>query len=187
MRMRKFGYARVSTDQQDTRLQRDALKRAGVVRIVEEKGSGSRARPALEALLEGMRAGDVLVVYKMDRLARSLQDLLRIFSVLEVRKCAFVSLSEPVETETALGRLMVQLLGAFAEFERSLIRERCAAGRRAARERGVKFGRPPLLGEAAAVMLRSGVSQSEVARLSGCHPSSANRFASRLATGQRFS
>lgn len=136
------GYARVSSDDQDTALQRDALNRAGVQTVVEEKRSGVGARPALEGLLDDLKPGQVVTVYKVDRLARSLVDLLRILNRIECAGATFRSLTEPIETGTALGRLMLQLLGSFAEFERSMIRERCAAGQRAAMARGVKWGRP---------------------------------------------
>jgi len=143
-----IGYARVSTQQQDTALQREAFKRAGVKKVVEEKRSGGAARPLLEAMLGKLKPGDVVVVYKIDRLARSLVDLLRILQRITQAGATFRSLTEPLETETPVGRMMIQLLGAVAEFERAVIRERCEAGRLAARERGVRFGRPPLLSRA---------------------------------------
>lgn len=175
----RFGYARVSTDDQETTLQVVALRKAGVSRIVQEKRSGVAARPGLEALLDRLKPGDSLVVYKVDRLARSLVDLLRVLKRVEQAGATFRSLTEPIETGTALGRLMVQLLGSFAEFERSVIRERCAAGRAAAVERGVKFGRPPKLPPGRVMgMVEAGFSQSEIARKFGCHPSSVNRVVS---------
>lgn len=143
----QYGYARVSTVQQDTALQREAFRRAGVTRVVEEKKSAGLSRPLLEGLLGKLKPGDVLVVYKIDRLARSLVDLLRILARLSDAGATFRSLTEPLETQTPVGRMMLQLLGAVAEFERAVIRERCEAGRRAARDRGVRFGRPPLLRE----------------------------------------
>lgn len=136
------GYARVSTIQQDTALQRAAFKRAGVRLVREEKTSAVRQRPVLEALLRELQPGDTLAVYKLDRLARSLVDLLRILGGLEARGIGVRSLTEPLDTSTPAGRLMVQLLGAVAEFERAVIRERCAAGRVEAMARGVRFGRP---------------------------------------------
>ena len=139
------GYARVSTQQQDNALQLEALKRAGVRRVVQEKRSGGAARPLLDGLLLRLQPGDVLVVYKIDRLARSLVDLLHILDRIRAAGASFRSLTEPLETATPVGRMMIQLLGAVAEFERAVIRERCEAGRLAARERGVQFGRPRLL------------------------------------------
>lgn len=175
-RVTLYGYARVSTVDQETELQRVALRRAGVACVVEEKRSGVAVRPLLEALLKRLRPGDVLVVYKVDRLARSLVDLLRILGYVELAGAAFRSLTEPIETGTPLGRLMLQLLGSFAEFERSVIRERCMAGRAAAVERGVKFGRPPKLSPDEVMgLLALGLSQSDIAREFGCHPSSVNR------------
>lgn len=172
----QYGYARVSTDDQETALQMAALKRAGVRRVVEEKRSGVGDRPLLEALLLGLRAGDVLVVYKVDRLARSLVDLLRVIRDIQSAGARFRSLTEPIDTGTPLGVLMLQLLGSFAEFERSVIRERCEAGRVAAVDRGVRFGRPPkLVREVVVGLVARGVSQSEIARRFRCHPSSVNR------------
>lgn len=169
----RIGYARVSTNDQDTALQRDALRRAGVCRVFEEKRSAVATRPRLDEALGALQQGDVVVVYKVDRLARSLSDLLSILRRIEEAGAEFQSLTEPIDTTTAAGRLMLQLLGAFAEFERSLIRERSAAGLVAARERGVRLGRPRSLSsrkEAAIVRLvHSGVSQSEVARRYSVH------------------
>jgi DNA invertase Pin-like site-specific DNA recombinase len=150
----KYGYARVSTVQQDTALQRAAFKRAGVTRVTEEKRSAGASRPLLEALLAELKPGDVLYVYKIDRLARSLVDLLRILQRVVDAAATFVSLTEPLETATPVGRMMLQLLGAVAEFERAVIRERCAAGRAAAVERGVRFGRLPDFTRAEVAALR---------------------------------
>ena len=137
----ELGYARVSTTEQDTSLQLAALRVAGVVAYWEEQQSGVKARPALEELLNLLQPGDVLVVYKVDRLARSLSDLLRIADRLAKSGARLRSLTEPLETTTPVGRMLFQLLGAFAEFERNVIRERCAAGVAEAMKRGVKFGR----------------------------------------------
>lgn len=176
-----IGYARVSTQQQETALQRAAFKRAGVRRVIEEKRSGGASRPVLEALIGSLRPGDVLVVYKVDRLARSPSDLLRLLERIASRGASFRSLTEPIETETSVGRLMLQLLGAFAEFERSVIRERCEAGRREAVARGVRFGRPRAfsrteLGE----LLDEGLSYAECARRLGVDASSVSRAAKLL-------
>jgi len=143
------GYARVSTNEQETRLQVDALKRFGVRRVFWEKGSGVGPRPELHRVLLLLKPGDVLVVWKLDRVARSLQDLLRVMETLRERGCSFRSLTEPVDTTTSMGRLVLQILGAVAEFERSLIRERSIAGQVAAMQRGVVWGgRPALLSAA---------------------------------------
>lgn len=137
-----YGYARVSTSDQNTAIQYDAFMRAGVSDIVEEKRSAVKVRPVLDALLKRIGPGDTLVVYKMDRLARSLIQLLSIMAMLESRGASFRSLTESIETSTPAGRLFLQMLGSFAEFERSLIKERVVAGQRAARERGQRWGRP---------------------------------------------
>ena len=136
-----IGYARVSTSEQETDLQQDALKRAGVVKVFQEKTSAVSSRPQLFRALATMQTGDVLVVWKLDRLARSLQDLLSLLGKLDAKKCGIRSLSEPIDTETPAGRLMIHMLGAVAQFERSLIRERSMAGQRAAMARGVVCGR----------------------------------------------
>lgn len=141
------GYARVSTADQDTALQVAALRRAGVRQITTETGSGAARRPELEALLRRLRPGDVLMVYKIDRLARSLVDLMRVLQLVADAGASFKSLTEPIETTTPAGRLLLQMLGAVAEFERAIIMERTAAGRVAAMERGVIFGRRPVLDE----------------------------------------
>ena len=177
-----IGYARVSTGEQNTDLQIKALKEAKCKQIHEEAASGAAERPVLEQVLRSLKPGDVLLAYKVDRLARSLYDLMRVFRAVEAAGATFKSLTEPIETTTAVGRLMVQMLGAFAEFERALIRERCAAGMVAAREKGTRFGRPPKLtdeqraGAAArikagepvdAVAQRFGVSEETILRIAG--------------------
>jgi DNA invertase Pin-like site-specific DNA recombinase len=139
----RIGYARVSTQEQETRAQIDALKRAGVDSIHEEKRSGATLRrPVLDKLLRNLRRGDTLVVYKLDRIARSLKHLLTIIERLQERGANFESLTEHIDTNTPAGRLMLQMLGAFAEFEREMIRERTKSGMQAAKKRGVRLGRP---------------------------------------------
>lgn len=164
-----IGYARVSTDNQDTALQRRALRAAGCRRIVEEtKSGGNLDRPALAQLLDALSPGDCLMVYKLDRLARSVFDLGAVLQRVEAAGASFRSLTEPVETATPMGRLVVQLLGVIAEFELALIRERCAAGRAAARARGVRFGRPRGFDHEKARALRaSGMPWAEVATTVG--------------------
>lgn len=173
------GYARVSSVEQETTLQRDALRAAGVRKVFEEKRSAVVVRPALESALQALRPGDVLVVYKVDRVARSLSDLLAIMRRIEVAAAGFRSLTEPIDTSTPAGRLMLQLLGAFAEFERSLIRERSMAGQEAARLRGARIGRPRSMSERTEAALvrdfRRGATLSEVSRRYGVHLSSAKR------------
>jgi len=140
-----YGYARVSTSEQETTLQLDALNRAGAQAIYQEKTSAVSKRPELRLLLAKLTKNDCLIVYKLDRLARSLKDLLRIIDEVEQIGCGFRSLTEPVDTTSPVGRLMLNMLGSFAEFERSLIRQRTMAGQLAARERGVHCGRPRAL------------------------------------------
>ncbi len=139
--MTNYGYARVSTTEQNTAVQLAAFKRAGIKNVVQEKRSGVAKRPELQALLARLRPGDVLAVYKLDRLSRSLRDLLRLLEALEQRGITFRSLTESIDTSTPAGRMFFHMLGAFAEFERAMIRERCAAGFEAAKARGQKFGR----------------------------------------------
>ena len=139
----RIGYARVSTQEQETRAQIDALNKAGVDLIHEEKRSGATLRrPVLDKLLRNLKRGDTLVVYKLDRVARSLKHLLTIIERLQERGAAFESVTEHIDTNTPAGRLMLQMLGAFAEFEREMIRERTTSGMQAAKKRGVRLGRP---------------------------------------------
>ena len=143
MSLLKLGYARVSTLQQDEALQRDALEVAGCERIFVDKASGKlESRPALDALLDQARPGDTVVVWRLDRLGRSLRHLLETVADLEHRGVAFVSLTENIDTSTPGGKLVFHLFGALAEFERDLIRERTLAGLAAARARGRTGGRP---------------------------------------------
>ncbi len=142
----RIGYARVSTDDQNLDLQRDALERAGCQSIYEEKISGKSAdRPELEHCLRALRDGDTLVVWRLDRLGRSLPDLVKIVAELESRSVGFESITEKIGTDSAAGKLIFHVFAALAEFERNLIRERTHAGLAAARARGRKGGRPPKL------------------------------------------
>ena len=137
-----YGYARVSSSEQETTLQIDALNRAGVDEIVQEKTSSVGKRLQLRKLITILTKHDQLIVYKLDRLARSLKDLLTIIEQLEKIGCGFRSLTEPIDTVSPAGKLMLNILGSVAEFERSLIRQRSMAGQEAARKRGVHCGRP---------------------------------------------
>ena len=136
-----YGYARVSTREQETHLQIDALKAAGAQFIRQEKCSSVGERPELHALLSVLKVGDVLLVYKMDRVARSLKDLLNILDRLTSVGATIRSLTEPLDTSGPIGIFMVQVLGAVAQLERSIIRERSVAGQIAAYKRGVQLGR----------------------------------------------
>src|ERR1700674_2469760 len=138
----QIGYARVSTDDQDTAVQVAALKTAGCERIYREKASGGRwDRPELHRLLDQLRKGDVLVVWKLDRLSRSLRDVLMIMDRLGEVSVGFRSLTEAIDTTTPAGRMMMQMVAAFAEFERAMLRERTKAGLDAARREGRVGGR----------------------------------------------
>ena len=142
----RIGYARVSTDDQHLDLQRDALTQAGCSVIYAEAASGKTAtRPELEQCRKALRAGDTIVVWRLDRLGRSLPDLVRIVADLELRGIGFESLTEKIETGTAAGKLVFHVFAALSEFERSLIRERTQAGLAAARARGRSGGRKPKL------------------------------------------
>ena len=144
-----IGYARVSTQDQDTALQLDALARLGCSVVFEEKGSGAtrKGRKELARCLASLRKGDTLCVYKIDRIARSLFDLLDILHHLERVGAAIKSVTEPLDTTNPMGVFMVQILGAVAQLERSMIRERSIAGQRSARERGRVPGRVRSLGD----------------------------------------
>ena len=143
----RVGYARVSTSDQSPELQLDALRRAGCEKIFTEKTSGARDdRPELARILEDvLRAGDVLVVWKLDRLARSLKKLIATAEELERQKIGLVSLTESIDTTTPGGMLTFHVFGAIAQFERALIRERTTAGLIEARRQGRKGGRPPAM------------------------------------------
>lgn len=142
----KIGYARVSTVEQNLDLQIDALKKAGCEKVFSDKASGVRSdRVGLSDALEFARAGDSLVVWKLDRLGRSLKDLITTVNTLHTREIGFVSLQENIDTTTSGGKLVFYIFGALAEFERDIIRDRTQAGLHAARSRGRQGGRPPKL------------------------------------------
>lgn len=141
-----IGYARVSTDDQNLNLQHDALKVAGCERIFNDQITGSKIqRPGLEAALEFAREGDVIVVWRLDRLSRSLKDLIEMVALLDSKKIGLRSINESIDTSSSSGKLIFHIFGALAEFERNLIRERTHAGLAAARARGRKGGRPKKL------------------------------------------
>jgi DNA invertase Pin-like site-specific DNA recombinase len=144
----KIGYARVSTQDQNLALQTDALNSAGVVRLFADTSSGSnKERSGLKELLYHAREGDVVVIWRLDRLARSLKDLIEIAGQLQARNVGLISLMENVDTTTSTGRLFFHIFGALAEFERNLIIERTHAGLTAARSRGRKGGRKRVLND----------------------------------------
>ena len=143
-----IGYARISTHDQNLDLQKDALEKAGCKKIYVEQMSGSsRIRPELEKTLEMLRNGDTLVVWRLDRLGRSLKHLIELISKLEQKEIGFKSLMESMDTTTSGGKLVFHIFGALAEFESDLIKERTGAGLVAARARGRNGGRPLKLDE----------------------------------------
>ena len=165
-----IGYARVSTQDQNPELQLNALRGAGCEELFQEKATGKfRERPELTACLRSMRKGDTLVVWKLDRLARSMKDLVEIVHDLNQRGVGFRSLTEAIDTHSSGGRLVFHLFGALAEFEHSLIRERTMAGLVAARARGRKGGRKPVMSKAdtrkaAAMLSDPNITKTEVAK-----------------------
>jgi len=171
----KIGYARVSTQEQNLDLQLQALRQAGCKRIFREKVSrASRQRPEFQRMLDQIREGDTIVVWKLDRLARSTRDLLETMETIREAGARFQSLSEPwADTTTHAGKMIMTVFAGIAEFERDLIRERTAAGRRAAKSRGVRFGRPPKLNAEQEQLVRrlisGGKPVSEVARTFNVH------------------
>ncbi len=181
---RLIGYARVSTQDQDTALQLDALQAAGCALVFEEKASGKSARrasrPQLHAMLEALEPGDTVAVWKLDRFARSTRDALKLIEELEARGCAFRCLTQPIDTSGPAGRLLLTILAALAEFEVGMISERTRAGLGAAKERGRSPGRPKALrGPArrlAEDLLDRGESAAEVARALGVHRSTIGRL-----------
>lgn len=177
-----IGYARVSTHEQDTAMQLSLLKRTGCDLIYQEKKSAVKARPEFERLLSELKQGDILVVYKLDRIARSLSHLLSVLDRLTLVGAGLRSLTEPIDTSSPVGLFTIQVLGAVAQFERALIRERSIAGQVAAYQRGVKLGRrrgstPEHVVEQMRAMHRcEGVTYPDVARAFGVHPSTAKRL-----------
>jgi DNA invertase Pin-like site-specific DNA recombinase len=180
-----IGYARVSTHDQETAAQVAALKAAGCERIYREKASGGRwDRPELHRLLDQLRKRDVLVVWKLDRLSRSLRDVLTIMERLGEAEAGFRSLTEAIDTTTPAGRMMMQMVGAFAEFERSMLRERTRAGLDAARQEGRIGGRRPKLSPQQQAEIRRMVSRgdktaADAARLFRIHPATVCRLLAR--------
>lgn len=175
------GYARVSTEDQDPQMQTDALEEAGCARVFVETASGVRDdREELAAALDYLRSGDVLVVWRLDRLGRSLRHLIEVVTDLENRGVGFRSLTEGIDTTTAGGRLVFHIFGALSEFERELVSERTRAGLRAARARGAQIGRPAAMDatdvQAAQAMRTSGMTMQEIADRLGVGRSTLYRY-----------
>jgi len=181
--MAVYGYARVSTNGQDLGAQIAELQTAGCGNIYKEKASGAKTdRPALAKLIRRLDAGDVLIVTRLDRLARSTRDLLNVLATVGERKAGFRSLKDTwADTTTPHGRLMLTVLGGLAEFERELIRARTGEGRKRAKARGVKFGRPVKLTahqrQEAIQRLAEGTLQADLARSYGVSQATISRLA----------
>lgn len=177
-----IGYARVSTTDQDTTAQIDALKSAGCELIFEEKASGGRwERPELHRLLGQLRKGDTFVVWKLDRLSRSLKDVISLMEKIQLAGASFKSLTESIDTDSPGGRMMMQIIGSFAEFERAMLRERTLNGLESARKQGRVGGRRPKLKENQKTeivqLVTSGrKSASDAARLFSVHPATICRL-----------
>lgn len=177
-----IGYARVSTNEQDTTAQVSALKVAGCERIFREKASGGRwDRPELSKLVEQLRKGDVVVVWKLDRLSRSLRDVLMLMERIQDARAGFRSLTEAIDTTTPAGRMMMQMVGSFAEFERAMLRERTKAGLDSARKQGRVGGRRPKLlpqqqAEIVRIVSKGRKTAADAARLFNVHPATVSRL-----------
>lgn len=177
-----IGYARVSTSDQDADLQIKALEKVGCDRIFQETASGAqRERPQLKAMIDFARDGDTVVVWKFDRLARSLKQLIETVENLDDAGIGFRSLTEQVDTTSPGGKLVFHIFGALAEFERSLIRERTIAGLNAARQRGKVGGRPRSLSDkdldaARSLLASKQFTVAEVAKRVGTSPATLYRY-----------
>jgi DNA invertase Pin-like site-specific DNA recombinase len=180
--MTVFGYARVSTNGQEFAGQVAELMAAGCAKVFKEKASGAKTgRPELARVIRGLEDGDVLMVTRLDRLARSTRDLLNVLDAVAKQGAGFKSLKDTwADTTTPHGRLMLTVLGGLAEFERELIRARTGEGRKRARDRGVKFGRPRKLTahqrQEALARLAAGETQADVARTYAVDPTTIGRI-----------
>src|SRR6516162_8695462 len=186
-----IGYARVSTSEQDTATQVAALKSAGCERIFREKASGGRwDRPEMHKLLDQLRKSDVLVVWKLDRLSRSLRDVLNVMERLNEAEAGFLSLTEAIDTTTPAGRMMMQMVGAFAEFERAMLRERTKAGLDMARREGRVGGRRAKLTttqqkEIIRLVTKGRKTAADAARLFEVHPATISRLVAQARMGAK--
>jgi DNA invertase Pin-like site-specific DNA recombinase len=180
----KIGYARVSTEDQDLTFQLQTLKEAGCKKIYQEKVSGVSGsygkRMELQKLLEHLREEDTLIVWRLDRLARSTRNLLELVDKINSVGAHFRSLSEPwADTTSHAGRMVITIFSGIAEFEKELIKERTSVGRKLAKDRGVKFGRPPKLNTKQQVLVERLLSEKEsiknIAKTVNVHPSTIYR------------
>lgn len=181
--MKLVGYARVSTVEQNLDLQISALQAAGCAAILTDQGSSGAdfQRPGLRTALRQLKSGDMLVVWRLDRLGRSLVDLIQTVNGLSKRGCEFRSLTENIDTSSSGGRLLFHVMGAMAEFERSIISERTKAGMEAARVRGSRLGRRPSMTQEQTEAARHAIEMdlkavSEVAAKYGVHPKTLARL-----------
>jgi DNA invertase Pin-like site-specific DNA recombinase len=187
----RLSVAQAAAHDQDTAAQAAALKAAGCERIYRGKASGGRwDRPELHRLLDQLREGDVLVVWKLDRLSRSLRDVLTLMERLGEAGAGFRSLTEAIDTTTPAGRMMMQMVGAFAEFERAMLRERTKAGLDAAREEGRIGGRRPKLSAQQQAEIRKMITKgdktaADAARLFKVHPATISRLLARTPASRR--
>lgn len=182
-----IGYARVSTEDQCLDLQIQALTQIGCERIYRDHGmsGGTQSRPGLNRALKALKKGDTLVVWRLDRLGRSLANMIRILEQLGKNQIAFRSITECIDTDSSGGRLIFHVMAALAEFERTLISERTRAGIAAAKVRGARFGRRPLLSDeqirtAGGMMAKENSSLKELAASLGVHPRTLQRGLTRL-------
>lgn len=178
-----YGYARVSTGKQDTDAQRRALEAAGCSEIVEEQASGRRARPALSALLGRLQAGDVVTVWKINRLGRSVPDFYRVAEQITAAGAELRSLSESFDTSTTIGRAMLGMLAVFAQFEVEQTSENIRGGLKAAKARGKRLGRPPAVSPELADEIRAklagGAEVKDLARVHRIDPATVRRIRQR--------
>jgi DNA invertase Pin-like site-specific DNA recombinase len=190
--MKKLGYARVSTAGQTLEIQIEQLKSAGCLKVVAETASGAKTdRPRLKTLMASLKAGDVLVVTRLDRLARSTSDLLNLMKDLSDRQASFLSLADPwADTTTPTGRLILTVLAGLAEFERELIKARTAEGRERAKARGVRLGRKPKLTPHQIEEIRkrklAGESVRELGRSYNVSPNTISRVRELAQSAQKF-
>lgn len=183
----KIGYARVSTQDQKLDLQIDDLKKIGCQKIYQEKVSAGKERPELHKMIENIREGDTVIVWKLDRLGRSLKELVNLVEILLGKKVNFVSIKDVIDTSTAQGRLFLNIFGSLAEFERDIIRERTKAGLAAARARGRLGGRKKGISpeamkkaETAVILYKQHKSADEIAGVIGVGRATVYRYLERM-------
>ncbi|MEA5461673.1 recombinase family protein [Arcicella sp. LKC2W] len=179
----KIGYARVSTQDQNLDLQIDDLTKIGCEKIYHEKASSGKERPQLMKMVENLREGDSVTVWKLDRLCRSLKELINLVELFQARKVNFISIKDSIDTSTAQGRLFLNIFGSLAEFERDIIRERTKAGLSAAKARGRTGGRKKGLtpeatkkAEAAVMLYKQKKSADEIAGIIGVGRATVYRY-----------